>query len=109
MKKPNSICVKCGKIKGLSCKCPEPESFQGFDKTNQSFYNSTKWRKYSHDIRRKEPLCTHCKENGKTVLATMVDHIKPILQGGDKWLRSNLQPLCSKCHAKKSASDKSNK
>ena len=49
-----------------------------------------------------------CIEDGKTVIATMVDHIIPILKGGDKWDRNNLQPLCAKCHAKKSALDRKN-
>jgi len=109
LKKPNSICVNCSKIKGVSCICPEPETFKGFDRTNQSFYNSSKWRKYSKDIRRRNPLCEHCKEKGLTVLATMVDHITPILQGGDKWDRNNLQPLCHKCHSSKSAKDRRDK
>jgi|TARA_Y100000310_G_scaffold328330_1_gene396307 5-methylcytosine-specific restriction endonuclease McrA len=108
MKKPKSICSKCRKIKGVSCICPEKESFQGFDRTNQSFYNSTKWRKYSHDIRRKEPLCRMCKEEGKTVLATMVDHIQSINNGGSKWDRANLQPLCHKHHSSKSTKDRKN-
>ena len=106
MIKPKSICVICHKIKKDDCDRCKKESFQGFDKSNQSFYNSTRWRKYSHDIRRKHPLCVHCKEEGNITIATMVDHIKPILQGGSKWDRSNLQPLCAKCHAKKSATDK---
>lgn len=108
MKKPKSICVICRKIKIEGCDRCKKETFQGFDRSNQSFYNSTKWRKYSHDIRRKHPLCKMCLKEGKTIIATMVDHIIPILQGGDKWNRDNLQPLCNSCHAKKSATDKQN-
>lgn len=109
MKRPDTICVICSKIKKEDCDRCKKETFQGFDRSNQSFYNSTKWRKYSKDIRRKEPLCRMCVGEGKTVLATMVDHIIPILAGGDKWVRNNLQPLCKKCHAKKSALDRRNK
>jgi 5-methylcytosine-specific restriction endonuclease McrA len=36
----------------------------------------------------------------------MVDHIKPINQGGSIWNKDNLQTLCNRCHNKKSAKDK---
>ena len=108
MIKPKSICPSCSKIKGVSCVCPEPATFQGFDRTNQSFYSSTKWRKYSHSLRREFPLCQLCKENGKVVLSEMVDHVQSINSGGDKWNRKNLMCLCHSCHNKKSGRTKKN-
>jgi len=50
-----------------------------------------------------EPLCRMCMKEGKITAAQMVDHIKPRSKGGADFERSNLQPLCNKCHAKKTA------
>lgn len=50
---------------------------------------------------KQEPVCRMCKD----ALATMVDHILPIRDGGDRLAYSNLQPLCVKCHARKTADD----
>ena len=50
------------------------------------------------------PLCVECRRQGKTVIATDVDHILPKAQGGgDDW--DNLQSLCSTCHKRKTAKD----
>ena len=60
------------------------------------------WAKVSKYVRTNEPVCRHCKN----VLATMVDHIVPLKQGGDRLALDNLQPLCNSCHAIKTAKDK---
>lgn len=47
----------------------------------------------------KQPLCVFCQRKGKTVAATVVDHIRP--HRGDINLFSdpdNLQSLCKACH-----------
>lgn len=46
------------------------------------------------------PLCVHCKADGRTVAAQEVDHIVPLSKGGthDEY---NLQALCKSCHSKK--------
>jgi 5-methylcytosine-specific restriction protein A len=46
-------------------------------------------------------LCLHCEEEGKVVPADVVDHIKPIKQGGAKLSHNNIQSLCHSCHNKK--------
>ena len=38
-------------------------------------------------------------------MATMVDHIVPIADGGEKLDEDNLQSLCQDCHARKTADD----
>ena len=60
------------------------------------------WAKVSKYVRTNEPVCRHCKN----ALATMVDHIKPLKQGGDRLALDNLQPLCNSCHAIKTAKDR---
>ncbi|MGA0081716.1 MAG: HNH endonuclease [Ilumatobacteraceae bacterium] len=66
-------------------------------------YNTTAWRRLRAAVLREQPLCVHCTETGATTLAQMVDHIFPVRLGGDMWALDNLQPLCNKCHARKSA------
>lgn len=63
----------------------------------QLFYNNRRWRNLSHEIRAAEPDCRLCGTP-----AVCVDHIQGIHEGGDPWDRSNLQPLCRRCHNRKS-------
>jgi len=65
-----------------------------------------RWRKVREMVLREQPLCAdpfgiHAAR-GEVVLATEVDHIVPLAQGGTNE-RSNLQPLCKSCHARKTA------
>ena len=50
-------------------------------------------------------LCAACLLVGLVTVATEVDHIVPKAKGGGDE-ESNLQPLCSDCHRKKSLADK---
>ncbi len=53
---------------------------------------------------RREPLCVHCKAQGRTRLATELDHILAITNGG-KDTADNRQGLCFDCHDIKTAKD----
>ncbi len=44
-----------------------------------------------------EPLCRICKAKGKTTLATVPDHIKPLALGGTD-TEDNIRCLCHDCH-----------
>ena len=70
---------------------------------NQMFYSSKAWRMTRKFYIKANPLCEHCKRKGTTTAGQMVDHIKPISMGGNMLDNSNLQTLCNKCHAIKSA------
>lgn len=62
-------------------------------------YNSHRWRQDRKRFLRKNPLCVFCKQRGKIVAATVVDHIEP--HKGDMklfWNKSNWQGLCKTCH-----------
>lgn len=63
---------------------------------NKSFYNSKAWRMLRRAVLFDEPLCRRCGE-----VATDVDHIVPIEDGGAKLDRSNCQPLCGPHHGQK--------
>lgn len=78
-------------------------TFKGNEGEDAHFYNSRPWRKLRKYILQGEPLCRSCSE-----VATVVDHITPIRLGGSRWNHENLQPLCARCHNKKSSSERSN-
>ena len=67
-----------------------------------------RWRKASKDFLTHHPLCVKCREEGKFVKATVVDHVIP--HRGDQklfWDRANWQPLCKKHHDRKTGSEDS--
>ena len=51
-----------------------------------------------------QPLCVMCKAKGKVTLATEVDHIKALVNGGED-NHENRQALCSECHTEKTRRD----
>lgn len=59
------------------------------------------WQKTRKVVLAQEPVCRMCRN----ALASMVDHIVPIRDGGDRLAYENLQPLCNRCHAKKTTQD----
>ena len=70
---------------------------------NRSFYHSSAWRALRNRFIADHPLCAECLEKGVITPATVVDHIKPINEGGEPLDENNLQSLCARCHNKKSA------
>lgn len=69
-----------------------------------------RWRKYAKNFLAQHPLCVRCLSLDRTTLATCVDHIIPVTEAGQSdpnfWRRENHQPLCVRCHAKKTAQDR---
>lgn len=53
---------------------------------------------------RANPLCVHCAARGRTTVATQLDHIVALVNGG-KDERDNRQGLCDRCHDIKTAID----
>ena len=54
------------------------------------------------------PLCVICQAEGRTTIATDVDHIQPHRgRAGLFWDESNWQPLCRRCHSRKTATEDS--
>jgi len=60
------------------------------------------WEQLRARILKAEPLCRACRAEGRSVVATTVDHIKPKHKGGTDD-EGNLQPLCEPCHKAKTA------
>lgn len=63
----------------------------------QRFYLTRGWKRFAASIRQQEPDCRICGQP-----TWCVDHIIAIADGGATWDRQNLQPLCRRCHARKS-------
>lgn len=76
--------------------------------------SSGRWQKLRRLVLNTSPLCAdpyqiHAKRQEIT-LALEVDHIVPLVQDLSlAFVTSNLQPLCTACHAKKSAIERGEK
>ena len=68
-------------------------------------YNSKRWRSLRSKYIRYNPVCVQCRDNNIIKDANVVDHIKPVSEGGSFINWSNLQSLCTSCHAKKTAKE----
>ena len=63
---------------------------------------SNAWRKLRRSVLASEPLCRHCTAQGKTTVATDLDHRDNDPSNNDL---VNLVPLCHSCHSKKTMRD----
>ncbi|MGE5390886.1 MAG: HNH endonuclease [Deltaproteobacteria bacterium] len=66
----------------------------------------SRWRRASKLFLEFNPLCRQCQKEGELTVAEVVDHIIP--HRGDQtlfWDESNWQPLCKKCHDRKTRTE----
>lgn len=85
---------------------PEHKPHEGRFHANTEFYRSTAWRKLRATKLQRQPLCEACAAKGSTTPAQMVDHIRPINEGGAALDLKNLQSLCHACHNRKSGQER---
>jgi len=86
-----------------------PDSWRVGKTTAERGYGWT-WQKARRAFlaRPENVLCRSCSARGRTVVATVVDHIIP--HQGDQalfWDAGNWQPLCERCHNRKTATEDS--
>jgi len=63
-----------------------------------------RWQRAARRFLARNPLCRQCESEGRTNAAGCVDHIVP--HRGDYglfWDKGNWQPLCKRCHDRKTA------
>lgn len=77
----------------------------GRDNFTKNFYKTPEWLHARKQQLNQHPFCAECLKAGKRTRATMVDHIVPIKQGGERFAPSNLQSLCWSCHSRKSVQE----
>lgn len=83
---------------------------QGKTYTDTSFYRSSAWRALRDRKLKMSPYCECDDCKGKKVKADLVDHIKPIEQGGAALDINNLQSMRNHpCHDRKRAREKNEK
>jgi len=71
----------------------------------QQFYASEEWKNLRNYVLAVEPFCRRCKVEGYLVSASVCDHIVDIVDDPSKCLDyKNIQPLCTKCHSRKTLS-----
>ena len=85
---------------------PEHAPQMGRRHANTEFYRSTAWRKLRAEQLRRQPLCECCLAQGRHTPAHIVDHIRPVNQGGAPLDLENLQSLCAACHNRKSGAER---
>lgn len=81
---------------------PERKAHERRKVSNKKVYNSPDWKDAARHYLHSNPYCTICKAQGWKEMATVVDHIHPINQGGSVWDRDNWQALCDVHHNQKS-------
>lgn len=63
-----------------------------------------RWSEAARDYLAEHPLCVGCESEGRTELATLVDHVIPAsVAPGRFWDRGNWQGLCKGHHNAKTA------
>jgi 5-methylcytosine-specific restriction protein A len=92
------ICARCGGLaqQGQPCACRP--AFEGSNHPG----NSRRWARCRRSQLKAQPICGW---PGCRLLATEVDHVVPLAEGGSRWSSSNWQSLCGGHHAQKSTLD----
>jgi 5-methylcytosine-specific restriction protein A len=69
------------------------------DSAAVKYYHSKEWNKVRDAKLERNPLCEMCEHDGYIKPASLVHHIKPVIDGGDS-SADNLMSLCASCHNK---------
>jgi 5-methylcytosine-specific restriction endonuclease McrA len=94
-------------------RCDQPQTYRGrcaqharenersIKRTGIKIYSTKRWSNTRRAVLFAQPLCA-C---GCGRIATDVDHIIPLSEGGDPWDRANLQGLAAACHSAKTRTE----
>lgn len=67
---------------------------------HRHLYGTKKWRVRSRAYLVRHPYCVKCGR-----MATEVDHVTPVEDGGGMWDEDNWQSMCHPCHSRKTNQD----
>lgn len=103
--KQKSLCTHpgCRNIATKGSKCDDhfvpfkrkPEKPRG--NSAERGYDET-WRRFRRMYLRRYPWCQMCLDEGERTLATLIHHIQPLREGGERLDESNCMPLCNRHH-----------
>ncbi|MGW5720794.1 HNH endonuclease [Amycolatopsis sp. NPDC003865] len=79
-------------------RCPTCSPSWGRASPSWSAGSTRRWRRLRAAQLASQPLCQRA---GCRHLATEVDHVQPLSEGGERYDPSNLQSLCRDCHQAK--------
>lgn len=100
---PVRLCLepRCGNTAEYRGRCkPHARARERATHPNKNIYNTARWRHTRRKQLNREPLCRQCGR-----IATDVDHIVPIEDGGPTWSLDNLQSLCRTHHSQKTRAE----
>jgi 5-methylcytosine-specific restriction protein A len=70
-------------------------------------YSTQRWQRLRRQKLQINPLCETCLQVGRIEVATIIDHHKPINQGGDPFPPlDQLASMCQGCHNGKTQADR---
>lgn len=99
------LTVSADRVEEVVCECVSCSL--AYEHRAQQFYRTQAWQTLSRLQRTREPLCQHCKANGRLRPADVADHIVELRDDWSKGLElSNLQSLCHQCHNRKTQVEK---
>ena len=61
-------------------------------------YRTARWQAVRQRVLADSPLCTYCSSAGRTVPASVVDHVTPHRGNVDLFWSGPFQSLCKVCH-----------
>jgi len=108
MSETQRLCARCNYVITTERYCEKckqiierEERERKAKKKPNKFYSSKYWRTIRQFIlERDNYLCQICLSKGKYVMASEIDHIIPIANGGTND-PTNLRALCKSCHSRK--------
>lgn len=110
---PSSPCVEpsCGSLAVYRGRCAvhskdrerETHRTGRLTPTSGRIYGQKRWILLRRRQLFDEPLCRECAKEGRETIATLVDHIVPVEDGGEPWSLDNLQSLCAPHHGVKTS------
>ena len=66
---------------------------------HKRLYDSAAWKRRRLAQLQAHPLCAYCLALGRTVAATVADHVKPHRGNLEAFYHGDLQSLCATCHS----------
>jgi 5-methylcytosine-specific restriction enzyme A len=104
--RPDHYCGICRRSHGSACPKRKPYEAQGQHRGSRHARGyGTRWERIRRQVlARDDGICQECSRQGIATPAHAVDHIRPKAHGGTDDM-DNLQSLCKRCHAVKTAAE----